>query len=159
VNATVLDQFNEAMAGTLPALLGIVLVDIGEGHAVARLDLEPSHLAPNEYLHAGTVVTLADSCAGMGCIASFPDHVGGFTTIELKTNFLRTAREGGLRCESTLLHGGGRTQVWDSVVTRERDDKAIALFRCTQFLLPKDDRRTTTQQRERERIEAVDAER
>ena len=42
---------------------------------------------------------------------------GGFTTIELKTNFLATAREGALRCSARLVHGGGRTQVWDATVS------------------------------------------
>ncbi len=154
---TALKTFNEAMAGHLPGLLGITLLDVGPGHASARLELKPEHMAPNDFLHAGTVVTLADSCAGMGCIASFPEQTGGFTTIELKTNFLGTAREGGLLCEARMAHGGSRTQVWDATVSREQDRKVIALFRCTQFLLPKDDDRTTTQRRERERMEVPGA--
>ena len=73
----------------------------------------------------------------------------GFTTIELKTNFLATAREGALRCSARLVHGGGRTQVWDATVSREADERVIALFRCTQFLLPADDARTERQQQQR----------
>ena len=69
----------------------------------------------------------------------------GFTTIELKTNFLATARDGALRCSARLVHGGGRTQVWDATVRREDDERVIALFRCTQFLLPADDARTERQ--------------
>lgn len=90
-------------------------------------------LAPNGYLHAGTVVALADTACGYGCIASLPDGGRGFTTIELKANFLATARDGVLECVATLLHGGRTTQVWDAVV--RRDEKTIALFRCTQLVL------------------------
>jgi uncharacterized protein (TIGR00369 family) len=114
------------------------------------MDLEPWHLAPNDFLHAATVIAIADSCAGMGCLASLPEEAGGFTTIELKTNFLGTAVEGALRCEARMVHGGGRTQVWDSTVKREDDDRVIALFRCTQFLLPAQDPRTQRQRTQRE---------
>jgi uncharacterized protein (TIGR00369 family) len=71
--------------------------------------------------------------------------------VELKTNFLRSAREGdGLRCTATLAHGGRATQVWDAVVARESDGRDVALFRCTQYLLPADDARTTRQSRLRD---------
>jgi len=135
------------MAGRLPGLFGIELIAVEHGSVEARLDVRPEFLAPNDFLHAGAVVTLADSCAGMGCIASLPDTADGFTTSEMKANFLRSAGAGdGLRCRATLVHAGRSTQVWDATVTRESDDKELALFRCTQFLLPGEDARTTRQQ-------------
>ena len=143
------------MEGRLPGTFGIELLKIGHGEADARLELEPWHLAPNEFLHAATVIAIADSCAGMGCLASMPEGAGGFTTVELKTNFLGTATEGALRCEARMLHGGSRTQVWDSTVLRERDERAIALFRCTQFLLPAEDPRTERQRRQRAALEGT----
>jgi uncharacterized protein (TIGR00369 family) len=91
-------------------------------------------LAPNGYLHAGTVVALADSACGYGCIASLPDGATGFTTIELKTNFLATALAGTIGCESRRVHAGRTTQVWDATVSDETG-KPLALFRCTQLLL------------------------
>jgi uncharacterized protein (TIGR00369 family) len=99
-----------------------------------HVDLRDELLAPNGYLHAGTVVALADSACGYGCIASLPPGANGFTTIELKTNFLGTALEGTLRCEAKRVHGGRTTQVWDAIVTNEAG-KTLALFRCTQLLL------------------------
>jgi 1,4-dihydroxy-2-naphthoyl-CoA hydrolase len=138
------------MDGRLPGTFGVELIDIAHGKADARLRLEPWHLAPNDFLHAATIIAIADSCAGMGCLASLPDEAGGFTTIELKTNFLGTAREGTLRCEARMVHGGSRTQVWDSTVMRDHDDRVIALFRCTQYLLPTEDPRTERQQVQRE---------
>ena len=134
------------MDGRLPGLFGLELKRIEPGSAEVRMDVRPEFLAPNDFLHAGAVVTLADSACGMGCIASLPDGVAGFTTVELKSNFLRSARAGdGLRCVATLAHGGRTTQVWDAVVSRESDDRELALFRCTQFLLPATDERTGRQ--------------
>lgn len=144
------EAFQAALPGRLPGLLGIELLAAEAGRLEARLDVREDLLAPNEYLHAGTVVTLADSCCGMGCLASLPDGAGGFTTIELKANFLRTAKAGdGLRCEARLGHGGRRTQVWDATVWRESDSAPIALVRCTQYLLETDDPRTAEQARKR----------
>jgi 1,4-dihydroxy-2-naphthoyl-CoA hydrolase len=131
-----IDDWRRAIEGRLPGLFGIEPLEVEHGHVVLRLDVRPDFLAPNGYLHAGTVVTLADTSCGFGSMASLPEGAVGFTTIELKANFLRTAREGtGLRCEATLAHGGKTTQVWDATVTREDDGKPLALFRATQYVL------------------------
>ena len=129
-----IQQLVEAGQERLPGLLGIEIDEIEAGHVRMHLPLRPELLAPNGYLHAGTVVTLADSACGYGCIASLPEGATGFTTIELKTNFLGTVLEGTLSCESRRVHGGRTTQVWDAVVTDEAG-KTLALFRCTQLLL------------------------
>ncbi len=118
----------------LPGFLGIEVDGIEDGHSSMHLDLRDEHMAPNGYLHAGTVVTLADSACGYGCIMSLPDGATGFTTIELKSNFLATALKGTLYAEASRVHGGRTTQVWDATVTNE-EGKTIALFRCTQLLL------------------------
>ena len=118
----------------LPGLVGVQIDEIREGSVRMHLPLRDELLAPNGYLHAATVVALADSACGYGCIASLPNGATGFTTIELKTNFLRTALEGTLSCVSQLVHGGRTTQIWDATVTHEAG-KTLALFRCTQLLL------------------------
>jgi len=130
------EDLQRRFEGRLPELFGIEVLEVEHGRVTMRLDVRPEFLAPNGYLHAGTVVTLADTACGFGSIASLPDGATGFTTIELKANFLRTAQEGaGLRCEATLVHGGRTTQVWDATVTREDDGKTLGLFRCTQYVL------------------------
>lgn len=129
-----LAQLREAGAAGLPGLLGIEIQEAGDGQARARLELGEQHQAPNGYLHAGTVVALADSACGYGCILSLPEGATGFTTIELKTNFLRSARDGTIGCEARLVHGGRTTQIWDATVS-DPDGRQMALFRCTQLLL------------------------
>jgi 1,4-dihydroxy-2-naphthoyl-CoA hydrolase len=129
-----IEQFVAAGRDRLPGLLGIEIDEIGAGLTRMRLPLRDDLLAPNGYLHAATVVALADSACGYGCIASLPERATGFTTIELKTNFLATALAGELHCEAQRVHGGRTTQVWDATVT-DQDAKKIALFRCTQLLL------------------------
>jgi 1,4-dihydroxy-2-naphthoyl-CoA hydrolase len=129
-----LAQLREAGSQYLPGLLGIDVYDVGDGVARARLELTERHWAPNGYLHAGTVVSLADSACGYGCILNLPTGATGFTTIELKTNFFRSAQGGTIECEARLVHGGRTTQVWDASVT-DPDGRQMALFRCTQLLL------------------------
>ena len=129
-----IEAFKELGQGRLPGLIGIEVDEIEVGHVRMHLQLREELLAPNGYLHAGTVVALADSACGYGCIASLPDGASGFTTIELKTNFLGTALSGTLMCESKRIHGGRTTQVWDAAV-KDESGKTLALFRCTQLLL------------------------
>lgn len=128
------EGLNELSEGTLVRLLGISVNEVGPARASGELTIRPEHLAPNAYLHAGTVIALADTIAGYGCLANLPDGARGFTTIELKSNFLGTAREGVICATATLRHGGRTTQVWDAEVSAE-DGKAIATFRCTQLIL------------------------
>jgi 1,4-dihydroxy-2-naphthoyl-CoA hydrolase len=127
-------DFVELGRDRLPGLLGIEVDSIEESHVSMHLLLRDELLAPNGYLHAATVVGLADSACGYGCMASLPAGAAGFTTIELKTNFLGTALAGTLLCEAKRVHGGRTTQVWDATVTDE-SGKTLALFRCTQLLL------------------------
>ena len=121
--------------GSLPGLLGFEWLRMEGSTVEGRFDVRPHHLSPTGFLHAASVVALADSAAGFGCLNCLPAGASSFTTAELKTNFLGTSREGGVRCTARLVHGGRTTQVWDAEVTREADGKAIALFRCTQILL------------------------
>jgi 1,4-dihydroxy-2-naphthoyl-CoA hydrolase len=127
--------FNERGKGKLPAYLGIVFTQSERSALSAELELKEFHMAPNGFLHAGSVVTLADTTCGYGCFANLPDGATGFTTIELKCNHLGTAREGTIVSSATPVHLGKTTQVWDAVVTHKETGRTIALFRCTQLVL------------------------
>ena len=132
---SIVDKLNERSAGSLPGLLGLEIMKAGDDHLKSRLELRGELLAPNGYLHAATVVALADTSCGYGCFINLPEAAEGFTTIELKSNFLGTAHEGTIECEAELAHGGRTTQVWDATVTAPESGKTIALFRCTQMIL------------------------
>lgn len=130
-----LEELNARGASRLPGLIGVEILTVDAGKATGRLVIRPELLAPNGFLHAATVIALADTACGYGSFASLPDGARGFTTIELKSNFLGTAREGVIACEATMAHGGRTTQVWDARVTDAASGQAIALFRCTQLML------------------------
>ena len=129
------EQLEGLSAGHLPGLLGIEITSAEPGELRSRMPLRQYHRAGNGYLHAGSVVTLADTSAGYGCQVSLPEGATGFTTAELKSNFLSTATAGTLACRAWLVHGGRTTQVWDAEVTHEETGRTLALFRCTQILL------------------------
>jgi len=119
----------------LPGHLGLVITHIGQGEVRSEMPVGPTLMAPNGFLHAGSIVTLADTSAGCGCMAHLPEGAGGFTTIELKSNHLGTTRDGTVDCTARATHLGKTTQVWDAVVTHRESGKTLALFRCTQMVL------------------------
>jgi uncharacterized protein (TIGR00369 family) len=129
-----IEQFHERQRGTLPERYGFTLTELSEGRVAAQFEVQPWMWAPNSFLHAASLIALADTCAGYGCIAHLPEAAQGFTTIELKSNFLGTAKEGVLTCVATADHLGKTTQVWSATVTTP-NRKTMALFRCTQMVL------------------------
>ena len=119
----------------LPGYLDIQLTSVAQGTASSRMPVKKLHFAPNNFLHAASVVALADTTCGYATIAHLPEGAASFTTIELKSNHLGTIKDGGIACVATAQHLGRNTQVWDAVVTDETSGRKIALFRCTQMIL------------------------
>jgi len=132
---TTLEQLNARSKGYLPGLIGIEFLTLEPGRLTSRLSLRPELLAPNGYLHAAVLIALADTTCGYGTFTDLPDGAHNFTTIELKSNFLGTARDGAIACVANRVHSGQTTQVWDATVTDETSGKTLALFRCTQLIL------------------------
>jgi 1,4-dihydroxy-2-naphthoyl-CoA hydrolase len=132
---SIVEGLNERGTGRLPGLIGLDVLEAGEGWLATRLELRDELLAPNGYLHAATIVALADTSCGYGTFVNLPEGAEGFTTIELKTNFLGTKLAGVITCEARLAHGGRTTQVWDATVADDDSGKPLALFRCTQLIL------------------------
>lgn len=126
--------FKKFAVGFLPGKLGVEILEVGKGAVKSQQNVEKRHLAPNGYLHAASIIALADTSAGYGCVASLPEGAKGFTTIELKANFIGTARDGTISCVAAAEHLGRTTQVWSATVT-DSAGKTIVLFRCTQMLL------------------------
>lgn len=129
-------MWNDRSKGRFPGLLGMEIVSISHGYVFCQLKVREELLAPNGYLHAGSVVTLADTACGYGCLNSKPHEAKLFTTIEVKSNFMGTVKPPALiTCEAHLLHGGKTTQVWDAKVKDSAKNKLIAVFRCTQLII------------------------
>ena len=128
-------DFQARGRGHLPGLLGMEVLETVPGRCRIRLEAEQRLRAPNGYLHAGTVVALADTACGYGCASSLPAGATGFTTLELKCNLVGTVRAGSVVAEARMVHGGRSTQVWDATVSDESTGRPVALFHCTQFLL------------------------
>ena len=113
--------------------VGMRVLDARPGFVRTALGIEAHHLAANGFLHAAAVITVADTACGFGVRTILPEGAVGFTTIELKSNFLGTTRNGEIVCEAAVAHAGRTTQVWDAVV--RAGERTIALFRCTQLVL------------------------
>jgi 1,4-dihydroxy-2-naphthoyl-CoA hydrolase len=128
-------EWNAAGAAYLPGLLGMHFEKVEPQEVIATLEPRQVLEAWNGYLHAGSVVALADTCCGYGTLRSLPAGATGFTTIELKSNFFGSAREGVIVCVARPLHQGRTTQVWDASVSREDAARPIAQFRNTQLIL------------------------
>lgn len=129
-----IESLLERQRGRLPDLLGFRPIGLEQGVLRAELDVRSNLLAPNGFLHAATVIGLADTACGYACLAHLPPNAKNFTTIEIKSNHLGTAREGTISAVATGVHLGRSTQVWDATVSGP-DGKTIALFRCTQMVL------------------------
>ena len=130
-----LEELNTWGKGYLPGLFGFQITFAEPGRLLAELTIRQELLAPHGYLHAATVIALADSACGYGTMLDLPEAARSFTTIELKSNFLGTCLEGVVRCEANRMHNGRKTQVWDAVVADGGSGRKIALFRCTQMIL------------------------
>ena len=128
--------FTERQRGYLPGELAIEWDEVATGRARGAFTVTQKHMAPNGFMHAASVVCLVDSACGYACVCALPEGASGFTTVELKSNFLGTAKIGEeVTCQARLVHGGRMTQVWDAEAVNETTGKTIALFRCTQMVL------------------------
>lgn len=130
-----LEEWNARGQPYMVGHLGIEFTHVAADRVEARMPVRDEVWSWNGFLHAGSVVTLADTCCGYGTVCALPEGATGFTTVELKSNFVGTAREGIVLCVATPLHTGRATQVWDAVVTAETTGKTMAHFRCTQLIL------------------------
>jgi len=130
-----LEDWNTRGADYLPGRLDLEFLKVEADEVIGRFKVEKSHMSWNGFLHAGSVVTLADTCCGYGVLKALPEGADAFTTIDVNSNFISTARSGIVACSARPLHTGRATQVWDATVTSEASGKTIAHFRCTQMIL------------------------
>jgi uncharacterized protein (TIGR00369 family) len=93
-----LDQLRKVVNGEadmppVAKLIGFRLVEVEEGRAVVHFEAEPRHWNPQGTLHGGIFCDVADAAMGIAYLTQLEDSVG-FTTVELKINFLRPVRTG-----------------------------------------------------------------
>jgi len=130
-----ISEWNEFGKDYLPGHVGIEILSVGQDELRARMKVRQNICAPNGFLHAASVVALADTACGYATVNNLPEGAAGFTTIELKTNFIGTSLEGNLACIARPAHMGRTTHVWDAEVSAEEAERPIAYFRCTQMIL------------------------
>ena len=118
-----------------PGLIGVEILSCDADRVTGRLDVTAALVAGTGFLWAPVVITLADWLCACGIGPHLPEGAS-FTTLEIKTNFLGTVREGGsILAKAWPAHRGRSTHVWDVEVMDESDGRVIALFRCTQMIL------------------------
>lgn len=129
------DQASAFGQGYLPGPIGVEFLDVGDGFVEAELAIRKERMAPNGFLHAASIVALADTACGYGCMQAVPEGAAGFITLELKSNFLSAARDGVIACRAEAQRLGRITQLWDATVKAQESGMTIALFRYTQMVL------------------------
>jgi uncharacterized protein (TIGR00369 family) len=119
----------------VPGQLGCIFDHSASDLVVGHIDVTENLIAGTGFLFAPAVIALADTCAAIGCGNNIPEG-SSFTTIELKSNFLSSARVGDrVACRCVPVHLGRQTHVWDATVTNESNGRTMALSRCTQMVL------------------------
>lgn len=134
-NHTSVEKLNQANVGKLPGHLGLTITEVADGKVVGRFKVRDELVAHTGFLLAGAVLSVADILCAYGVSTAWPEGASGFTTAEVKCNFVGTLREGEAVCTASLLHGGRTTQVWDARVEDAATGKLMAAFRCTQIIL------------------------
>jgi len=128
-------QMQERLKGILPELLGIQLVEVTPEKVIATLKVRPDLCTTGKILHGGSIMAFADTLGAIGTVVNMPQG-HGTATIESKTNFVGGAAEGSVVTgESTPVHKGRTTQVWQTRITNA-DGKLVALVTQTQIVLP-----------------------
>ena len=113
--------------------LGIEFVEVGKERVIAKLLVKKELLTTTDTVHGGTLMAFADTVGAAGTVANLA--AGQNTaTLESKTNFFAACRAGMVRAESTPLHRGKRTQVWQTRITDEAG-KLLSLTIQTQVIL------------------------
>lgn len=104
----------------MASLMGFGVAEIEEGRVIFECVPGEQHYNPIGSVHGGLACTLFDSAMGCAVHSALPAGVG-YTTIELKVNFLRpiSVQTGKLSCEGTTIHVGGRIATAEARLTDE----------------------------------------
>lgn len=118
-----------------PRLMGVEVLEATKEKVRGRLVVRPDVCTAGHILHGGAIMAFADTLGATGAFLNLPEGSGGTTTIESKTNFIGSAKEGTtVEAESVPIHIGRRSSVWQTRITRQ-DGKLVALVTQTQMVL------------------------
>jgi 1,4-dihydroxy-2-naphthoyl-CoA hydrolase len=116
-------------------LLGLVITKREKDRVTAKMLIRPELCTAGGFVHGGALMAFADSVGAIATVLNLPEGAQGTTTIESKTNFVRSAKPGETVVSSTTpVHIGRRTQVWQTRLETE-DGKLVALVTQTQMIL------------------------
>jgi 1,4-dihydroxy-2-naphthoyl-CoA hydrolase len=117
-----------------PRLIGLEIVEATKDAVRGRIYVKPELCTAANIMHGGAIMAFADTLGAVGAFLNLPE--GALTTtIESKTNFVGSAKEGStIVAESTPIHIGRRSSVWQTRITRE-DGKLVAIVTQTQMVL------------------------
>ena len=117
-----------------PRLMGMEVLEAGKSAVKGRLAVRPDLCTAGHILHGGAIMAFADSLGAIGAFLNLPPGAGT-TTIESKTNFIGSAKEGSVVvAEAAPIHIGRRSSVWQTKISRE-DGKLVAIVTQTQMVL------------------------
>ena len=128
-----IDEIKQNLKGTFSDLLGLRLIETGPDRVVAEFEIRDDLRTWGGAVHGGTLMAVADTVGAVATAINLPAQAGT-TTLESKTNFFAAGRAGKLRVESTPLHRGKRTHVWQTRVTDE-SGRLLSLTIQTQMVL------------------------
>jgi 1,4-dihydroxy-2-naphthoyl-CoA hydrolase len=126
----------------LPAFaehVGVEILELEKNRVVGRITIGPQHSNGGDRVHGGAIMTLADTLGAFGTVINLPPETYT-TTLESKTNFIGAGRGDFLIGESTPLHVGRRTMVWQTMI-RDAEDRRVAVVTQTQLVLPREPER------------------
>ena len=128
------ETLNALHDGTLTRLIGARFVEATKDRLVAELTVRGDLTTVGGRVHGGTLMALADLAGATGTFLNLPPGATGTTTLESKTNFFAAGREGVIRAESTPIHRGRTTQVWQTRVT-DASGRLLSMTIQTQLVL------------------------
>ena len=131
------EQFQRRIKGTFTEVLGMRLLEVGQGFVRGELPVRDILKQPYGLLHGGAIATFADSLVATGT-GRFLAPGQTMTTIEFKVNFMVPVKDGTVRGEATALHRGRRTMVWEVRIT-DGDDRLVALMSTAVMILDPQD--------------------
>jgi uncharacterized protein (TIGR00369 family) len=128
-------KFIHAHPMPFAVLMGVTFVAADKERVIATMTVRPDLCTAGHILHGGAVMALADGVGAAATVINLPEGAKGTTTIESKTNFVGSAKEGEtVTATATPIHRGRRTHVWQTRIEAQ-EGRLVAVVTQTQMVL------------------------